>query len=380
MPPLPISPLVLIEEIRSLSWVATRAAEFASQASFASKRLDRALRGSDEVWICGCGDSYHAALAMREHGERISGKRWIALPAWEASLRLASYPHTDRVTLIAVSASGRTEATLAAVRRGRSAGALTIGITNRDQAQLSLVSALSLVIPVEDRPHAPRIAPFIANTIGIIAVADALRDSGGSAGSSSLEANLNDLCGTVALADDLAFVRKAVETWVRPNLGGVVNTAWLGSGPNFGSAMFACAKTMEAGGFFSIAEDVEEWLHVQRFATSKSVMTFVDAGTGLMPGRAHAVATLLTALGFPVLTISHEAQPITGEGDYPTLYTGMGRRGFSQIASAIVGASLAAHISTEAGRRAGQTGSPEFWAAHTPEIKQLIKRSGYGPA
>lgn len=366
MPSMPVSPLVLIDELAELDRVAERATDLRHETPGLA-----ALREVDRVWVCGCGDSYHAALAMRADGERISGKAWSAMPAREASLRLASLNDAGRLAVVAISASGKTPATLDALARAKAAGALTLALVNRDASPLAAAADSALVLPIEDRPHAPRIAPFVANAMALAVVAHAAGGNG-----AACAATLDAMRASIAPAGDLAGVRASFDTWLRPHVGRIVNTAWLGSGPGYGSALFGSAKTIECGGFFSAADDLEEWTHVHRFAVSDAVLTIVDAGPEEGAVRAQAVAALLAALGTPYLVIDHATAPVAGT-DGPVIHTGAAKSGFTQLASAVVGAALAALLADAAGRSAGRTASSAFWEAHTAEMKRLLKSEGY---
>jgi glucosamine--fructose-6-phosphate aminotransferase (isomerizing) len=48
-----------------------------------------------------------------------------------------------------------------------------------------------------------------------------------------------------------------------------------GSGPSYGSALFAAAKMTETAGVFAAGQDLEEWCHVERFAYPDAMPVFV---------------------------------------------------------------------------------------------------------
>ncbi|MFI7232931.1 hypothetical protein ACIBO5_57970 [Nonomuraea angiospora] len=63
-------------------------------------------------------------------------------------------------------------------------------------------------------------------------------------------------------------------------------TMVLGSGPGYGSAMFAAAKLVEGTGVFAAAQDLEEWEHVEVLARPVPMPTLVIAASGRSRDRA----------------------------------------------------------------------------------------------
>ena len=89
----------------------------------------------DHLVIVGCGTALHAGRVARPMFERWSALRTEVAVASE--WRYAAPMVDDSTLVIAVSQSGETADTLAAVRLARSLGAATIGITNMPDSQLT---------------------------------------------------------------------------------------------------------------------------------------------------------------------------------------------------------------------------------------------------
>ena len=53
-----------------------------------------------------------------------------------------------------------------------------------------------------------------------------------------------------------------------------------GSGPSYGTALFAAAKMTETAGVFAAGQDLEEWCHVERLAYPDAMPVFVIAPPG----------------------------------------------------------------------------------------------------
>lgn len=67
----------------------------------------------------------------------------------------------------------------------------------------------------------------------------------------------------------------------------------LGAGPNYGTALFAMAKMIEAAGHNTVAQQMEGWAHEQYFCCVPGTLTIVIAPPGASVDRAreqlHAV-------------------------------------------------------------------------------------------
>lgn len=85
----------------------------------------------DRVYIIGCGTSYHAGLIAKSLIET-----WARIPTEvevASEFRYRNPIITPTTLVVAVSQSGETADTLAAIRDARIRGAKVFGITNRDR-------------------------------------------------------------------------------------------------------------------------------------------------------------------------------------------------------------------------------------------------------
>lgn len=93
------------------------------------------LKRIDRIMVVACGTAYHAGLVGKHILEEIVG---IPVDVEMASETRAKRLLVDKNTLvIAVSQSGETADTLAAINAAKKAGAITLGITNRPDSQLA---------------------------------------------------------------------------------------------------------------------------------------------------------------------------------------------------------------------------------------------------
>lgn len=99
---------------------------------------DKEIAKIDRIKVVACGTSYHAALVGKHIIEEICGLPMDVEFASEARTRRLLVD--DRTLTIAVSQSGETADTLAAITEAKAKGSMILGITNRPDSHLALVA------------------------------------------------------------------------------------------------------------------------------------------------------------------------------------------------------------------------------------------------
>ena len=80
----------------------------------------------------------------------------------------------------------------------------------------------------------------------------------------------------------------------------------LGSGPNWGTAQFGSMKLLEASGFDSVPQGIEEWAHAQYFTTKPGTHVVVIAPRGESRDRAMEVLQAVTVMDGKKIVIGEE--------------------------------------------------------------------------
>jgi glutamine---fructose-6-phosphate transaminase (isomerizing) len=363
-----VTPRSVHDDVAMLPRVVDDALRLAPEMAAARGRALGRVRG---VAAFGCGDSLHAAMMSAALASRASGVDWTAGPAGEMLAR--PVPRSwEGLAAVGVSASGSTRATVAALRKAAGAGALTVAVTARHGSPLEDAADVAFVLPVAERPHAPRVAPAVACFLVLLTVAHAIAGHRAGVIRDELER-----AGAVIRAAPPTGLRSQVIERVLPFVGADTALLWLGTGPHLGAARFASAKAIESGRFLSAYEDLEEWAHVQRFCSDRRTFTFVDAGPAAAVARAYAIAATLQAIASPSLTLTH-GTAASWPGPHCELAAGR-EPGHAVIASAVAGAVISATLAEQLGRCAGRTDDDAFWLAHSPALKNLLKRHGFEP-
>lgn len=294
-----IHPSVLVREADAL------ASDFTNQfESIADKVLavpEEFLRGADCVVLVGSGDSHHAACAGAMAFETFADIDCQST----SSLRLDAYGGERlrrRASLVvAVSAGGETPQLIRAATQARRLGARTIAVTGSPTA--SLASAVDQVILVDlpAKAPSPGIRSHQASLLGLLLLALRLADCRGSQ-TETLRSELAAVATAIAAASSAAkqSVPEVVDALVeQPTI------VILGSGPAWGSAQFAAAKLTEAAAFPAHAQDVEEWLHVERFTRPVEGPIVVLAPRGRSFSRTADIASVARDAKRRVIAVAH---------------------------------------------------------------------------
>ncbi|GLZ15417.1 glucosamine-6-phosphate deaminase [Actinomadura sp. NBRC 104425] len=257
----------------------------------------------ERVFLTGDGDSYHAACAAEMAFESIGGVACEPLSAMRFAHYAAEWMRPaapGRVLVVAISASGGTQRVIEALHAARRYGALTVAVTGTPGSPVTQVADRTLLVDLPDGEPSPGIRTYQASLLGLLSIAPRL---GRDAGVAHEE--------PAVLADQVDATAKTLKEECRRVAGLVADApamVMLGSGPSYGTALFAAAKMVEGASVFAVGQDLEEWSHVERFAYPDDMPVFVIAPPGRSHDLAAGVAARARGLGRRVIAV-------TGRGD-----------------------------------------------------------------
>jgi glutamine---fructose-6-phosphate transaminase (isomerizing) len=247
----------------------------------------------------GSGDSRFAAIA--------ASHAWRQLAGVELSQRspqsLRYQPLLQDEVLVAVSASGHSSATVAATDMP---AALRIAITCTKGSPLAYAVDECIEIELPQREPSPGVRTYQASLVMLIALAAAVGEARGHIGSSAHVALKSDL---FSLGRTIAATIDAVKSCSKTLAFDIAQNGYIavvGSGPHLGTAQYCAAKFIETAGVCAIAQDIEEWWHVERFVAPRTSPLIVLAPAGASRERAIAVARDAHEIGHSV-TLVHDS-------------------------------------------------------------------------
>jgi glucosamine--fructose-6-phosphate aminotransferase (isomerizing) len=304
------------------------------------------------LYLTGCGDSYHSALNAELAFESIAGVPVEPLTAHQFSRYGVSYmPQTGPGTnvVVGISVSGEVARTVEAINLANQVGAETVALTATPGSRVDETAKTTLFSTITPFPdpqgiHTPGVRSYAANqlalylmTIRIGEVKGLLSPDDATALRGELRMLADAIKTTIESSDKPA--QDLANSWVDAN-----EFVFVGSGPNFGTALFSAAKILEASGDPALGQDLEEWAHLQYFARAVPTPTFImSAGTRDL-SRAIEVAVAAKTIGRRVVIITPPENEVLYEIGDSVLGIAAGvREVFSPLITAIPGELFAAY-------------------------------------
>ncbi|MFF3867611.1 SIS domain-containing protein [Micromonospora sp. NPDC001898] len=242
------------------------------------------------IVLAGSGDSLYAAQAAEYAFDRLPHTTCVLY----GTQRLLDYglgrslPEPAAATLVVgVSASGTSVALAAGLERARADGFRTLAIVGSADTPVGRSAHHSVATELPKRPPSPGIRSYQASLLTLLLLAEGYADA-----SSASTVPGGD--GLAALPDMVEWaVRQQAEPCRRlaEQILRTVPVQVLGGGPALGTARYAAAKIIEGAGVPALGRDLEEWWHVERFATEAGAPLIVLAP----PGPSHERAVRLCA-------------------------------------------------------------------------------------
>lgn len=259
------------------------------------------------IVLSGSGDLLHAALSTRVAIERLTGITTLALPSMQLGL-YHSLGFDRNCLVIQMSFSGITARAVEAATLVRQRGCEVWSITADPTSPLASIASRHILKPQTGDNEAVGF-PFTMAMLLLIGArigeaAGALSRTSARAFRSMLRNCTTDMKSTIAAAARPAESCAAAIVDA-PHL------LFLGSGPTHGTAVNATARVMEAAGASASAQDIEEWVHLDRWIADKRLPVILIAPPGPGLDRAREVSHALKALGKRQIVVTDD------EGHFP---------------------------------------------------------------
>jgi glucosamine--fructose-6-phosphate aminotransferase (isomerizing) len=299
--PTPLTPQRLLED--TLAIPDTFNATFDDVADAVRVALDGLDATTiDGFALAGSGDLHHAALATELAFARLTGLPTRAYTSMSLGLYHAS-GLTPRTVVIQMTFSGKTARAVEAATLARAAGARVWGLTAVPGSALAQLSERCFIKPDTGRNEAAGY-PVTMLMLYLVAIRIAelrQRISGDDAG--ALRAHLKRAAADMrtTLQQCLPAARAAVERFAE-----LTHALFLASGPTFASAVNGSARIFEAIGANSAAQDIEEWVHLNRWVEETRSPTFVIVPRGPVRDRAGEVIQAMSTLGKPAIVVADD--------------------------------------------------------------------------
>ena len=268
---------------------------------------DNLCRSARRLFIMGCGDSHHAALASELAFESLAGLPTEPMTALQMSRYAVDFlPQTESGAnvVIGISVSGEASRTVEAMLRARRVGATTVALTGTPESRIALTGDRLLLMATPPFDFAPGVRSYVATLLMLYLSAVRMGEARGKLTTSQaadvrqeIAATANAIEPTIAQCEEPT--RKLAADWKDAS-----EFVFTGGGPNFGTALFSAAKIVEASGDCALGQDTEEWAHLQYFCRVVPTPTFIITAADRDLSRAVEVAVAAKTIGRRVVIIA----------------------------------------------------------------------------
>ena len=265
------------------------------------------------IYLVGCGDSHHAPVGAELAFHQLTKVPTQALSSLTFSRYVAGFlpdtgPNTNLV--IGVSVSGVVSRTIEAVELARQAGAVAVALTGSPEAPLGQRADKvfeTFVPPLPDEMRGmvvPGIRSYLASQIALLMAALRIAEVRGALTTAAADAERKQIA---ELADVIEatirscepIVNELVESWR-----GAAQFEFVGAGPLYGAAMFSAAKLLEASGDPAMAQETEEWSHLQYFVADANIPLVLLCANQFDADRMAEIARAAQSIGRPTVLVS----------------------------------------------------------------------------
>jgi glucosamine--fructose-6-phosphate aminotransferase (isomerizing) len=258
----------------------------------AQKVLSTSYGSFEEILLCGCGDSHHAAVGLEMAFDVWSRRVVRAAPAMYASRyhvpRLRD--RAGRCLVIGISVSGEVARTIEALQLAKSIGAYTLAFTSNRESTLGKIA--DECVWIELPPFSgPGLLSYLASLLMGYAVCAALSEG---EQRDALNASLGEIPSLMApWVDSEGEAGNAFAKDMKREDGCV----FIAGGSLFGTAMFSAAKAIESAGVHAWAQELEEWAHLEYFCEPAEMPTWFLTCAGRTESRELELLDAAQALG-----------------------------------------------------------------------------------
>lgn len=304
------------------------------------------------IYLVGCGDSYHAPVGAELAFHQLAGVPTQAISALTFSRYVVGHlPPTGPKTnlVIAVSVSGVVSRTIEALRLARQAGATAVALTGAPDAPLAQSAEKVFQTTVPPLPDelagmvVPGVRSYLASQMALYSAAIRIGEVRGhltTAQADALRAELLALAGvmeaTIRACEPIAH--DLMRAWTD-----IPEFVYVGAGPSYGVAMFSAAKMLEASGDPALAQETEEWAHLQYFGRRADTPTVLISAADYDADRMAEVARAAQNIGRRTIGVLPDGEAaISRYVDHVLPVMGTIRECFAPLVYSIPGELLAA--------------------------------------
>ncbi|KEZ90288.1 SIS domain-containing protein [Lacrimispora celerecrescens] len=261
-----------------------------------------------KIILTGCGDSYCAALAAKFAFLQFTGMDAEAATVIELA-RVYERRHlvgNGHHMVVIVSNSGTVSRVIELAKRIRSMGGFVVAVTGNETSGLSQYADAVIKLEIPPFVYAPGVRSYCGCLCALYQMAISLGEYDGTLGSEKagkIRAEITKLPDR--MTSYLADWEIQADTYAR-KIKNASGYELVGSGSQYASACFGSAKSLETTGKPSIAQNTEDWFHMNFFIRDvyhMAVILIVNEAEGSV-SRAEELIGVAEEMGRPLLCIT----------------------------------------------------------------------------
>lgn len=308
------------------------------------------------VYAFGDGDSYHSTLSSEMAFNEFSQIMYRPLPAMRFLEYAADYIPVNfpRDTLVVgVSASGGTTRVAQGLERAKekSDKIITAALVGNTDTKVANAAEVVFSAEIPELGRSPGIRSYTASLMGLVSLAIRIGEIKRKYTQDDANALRKEIIDMAEMVEATYEASHAPAEKAAKAVRDFPFISFAGSGPSFGTANFSGAKAVEAAAVFSVAADLEEWAHVERFAYPLDYPVFIVAPPGKGYWRAAMLAEGVKQIGHYLMVVVEEGDTdVAKHADVVFPVKGQVREEFSPFLYYIAGTTLAFYLTEELGR------------------------------
>jgi glucosamine--fructose-6-phosphate aminotransferase (isomerizing) len=259
------------------------------------------------VYTGGCGDSFYAGLACEMAFLRFCKLPVKALPAMQFSRYEVEHLVTPAV-FFGISNSGNVARTVEAVRMARGAGVDTVAVTGNEAGNVVREADAVLALPIPAMGRSPGIRSYTTQLLMLFLCALRLGEIRQVLSFAEVEHWRQRLRGVAACMEATIQANNTTVKALVEQLGDEEDWVFVGSGPNYATALFCAAKLVESCGVHAWAQELEEWGHIQFFNRREGTPTCLLMPPGRCVDRALELLPYMKNIGRYTVAVAHHEQ------------------------------------------------------------------------
>lgn len=265
------------------------------------------------IVLTGCGDSYAACVAVKHIFELLTDIPTEVVSA----LDLARYYHPKQIgfapnnpLVIAVSNSGAVARLDEAIQFVNEHGGFTLGITGNAESPVGKNSRKMVKLDIPPFESAPGVRSYMVSVMALLLLGIRLGEVRGKYTMDTANAYRHDFLNQADQLDVLLPEMDQVAKAAAREWKDHVCFDFTGGGFDYATALYGCAKILEATGRPAMQINLEEWLHLNFFARDYAKIGTVIIANSTNPAlsRQEEVIRYAMQMKRPLLVIS-DTQP-----------------------------------------------------------------------